>query len=269
MTIHKGRVNCRKLRETLHVMLLHEGYTELSSQVATDGYVYKSPSINNEDLFYIRIRDLNNHYLEVGIYESYTPNPIGGTSGSFGRGFFSGSMIWSTASNSDKYDVDYVIHVTPKHLMVYLNPMAIQPGRTPSIVYLGLPKRLDPNDKDRLFAGITGSINTHTSHAHSFYTLGDLEKNGTSYYNLDFYQPNRAKGWGDELFISPLFVTKGYEGFRGVLDGLYVLKKLDKSYEGLEGDTFIKDGKTYQIISPVGHNYTLLYQSLYDYAIEI
>jgi hypothetical protein len=78
MAVYQGRVNCRDFFNTLHSILIAQGYQEISSDVSTDGRVYKSMGESGQDEFYIRIKDPVNNYLIVGIYEKYVPNSTPG-----------------------------------------------------------------------------------------------------------------------------------------------------------------------------------------------
>lgn len=271
MSIYKGRVNCRDLTSFLHTVLTREGFVDVSSEVTTDGRVYRSSSVGNEDLFYMQIREMKSYYLECGIYESYTPNAIPGVPGQFGSGYKVNSVAWGGAvsASNDLHDLDYVINVDKKRLLIYLSAMKSQPARISSVTYLGLPTRLNATDKDGFFAGITGSAFSIYANNHTFYPLRDRSKVVKAPYTLEFYKPNRSYGWGSQLFFSPLFVTKSNEGFRGVLDGLFVIEKTDKNYEVSAGDTFMQDGKNYMVISPEYTGDSLLHPSLFDYILEI
>lgn len=269
MTIHKGKVNSRQLANLFHTVLLAEGYTEHSSEIGTDGRVYRSPSVNGEDLFFIQLKDLKGFSFQVGVYEMYTANATHGLPGTFLNGVIgSNSIIWNAGNTADRMDVSYVINVTKERMIVYVEGQRAETGFMNSLTYLGLPKRSSSNDKFGTFAGIANTAYGNYSVTNTFHALRNRPGTPAFPYNLDFYMPKRSYGWGGRLFFSPIFIGSKVEGTRGILDGILIAEKTDALAEISHGDTFPYDGKNYMLIVPTVYGNGTL-NTANDYLIEI
>ena len=267
MTIYKGRVNCRKLADTIHGILIKEGFKEISTEITTNGRVYQS-SATNEDKFYLQMIDPKDRYLRMGVYEDYTPSPTVGLPGTFTNGMYQDSVLWNSTYNYDRMEVDYIINASNKHVLIWVSGMRAETGSVNTITYLGLPKRYATSDKDGTFAGFTSTANGWTNRYNTFNSLRSRNMEANYPYQLDFYMPTRSIGWGKRLFFSPIIVGSTAEGARGELQGIQVVERTDKTVELLHGDTFVYDGKNYMLVTPTAHGYDLL-RNTYDYLIEI
>lgn len=268
MTIYKGRVGCRDLAMLIHSILLNEGYTEISSEVSNDGRVYKSPSTNGEDLFYIQIKDPRSIYLQVGVYEIYTPDVVNGIPGKFLNGIVGNPIMWNRNASPDRCDVNYVINATSKRVIVYVEGQRAEPNTVNSLTYIGLPKRASSIDKQGTFAGLAYTAWGPYDNHNIFYSLRNRSNSPLFPYNMEFYMPRRSYGWGGKLFFSPILIGSRAEGNRGTLEGIMILEKTDASSEISPGDTFSHEGKNYMLISPTSYSHDTLHTG-YDYLIEI
>lgn len=268
MTIYKGRVGCRDLAMLIHAILINEGYTEISSEISNDGRVYKSPSTNEEDLFYIQIKDTRTISLQVGVYERYTPDLVNGIPGTFLNGIAGSPIMWNSSASPDRCDVTYIINATSKRVVVYVTGQKAEPGSMNSLTYIGLPSRISSKDKLGTFAGLAyTAYGPYDSHSF-FYALRNRSNTPLFAYNMDFYLPRRSYGWGNKLFFSPIYIGSKPEGNRGILDGIFILEKTDAGSEISSGDTFTHEGKNYMLISPTSYSNDTLHTG-YDYLIEI
>ena len=270
MTILKGKVNCRQLPAVLHTALTTEGFTEISSEITNDGRVYRSPSVNGEDLFFIQIKELKAASLQVAVYEKYTPNPVNGMPGTFLNGVTgSNAIAWNNTSLIDRLDVNYIINVNKRRMIVYVEGLRAEVGNVSSLLYIGIPQRISDKDNAGTFAGIAASTYAPVNSDIGGFSALRNRANATAFmYNLDFYMPKRSYGWGKKMFFSPVFIGNKIEGNRGILDGIHIIEKVDKAAEMSAGDTFTQDGKNYMLVSmPAYGNATL--PATYDYLIEI
>ncbi len=267
MTIYKGRVNCRKLADTIHDILVAEGYKEISTEITTNGRVYVSSS-TNEDKFFIQVLDTKERYLTMGVYEEYIPSDTAGLPGTFNNGLNSASVVWNSSYNDNRFEVDYVINATNKRVLIWVSGMRAETGTMNSISYFGLPKRFATGDKDGTFAGFTMTANGYTNRYNTFNSLRSRNKEANYPYSMDYYMPGRSLGWGNKLFFSPIVVGSTAEGARGELEGIHIIERTDKNTEILHGDTFTHDGKNYMLVTPTNVGYDLL-RVTYDYLIEI
>lgn len=268
MTIYKGKVGCRDLAMLIHSILINEGYTEISSEVSNDGRVYKSPSTDGSDLFYIQIKDTRLTSLQVGVYEKYTPDLVNGIPGVFLNGIVGNPIMWNASASPDRCDVTYIINATGKRVIVYVAGQRAEPSTMNSLTYIGLPARISDKDKEGTFAGLAyTAYGPYDSHNY-FYALRNRSNTPLFPYNMDFYMPRRSYGWGGKLFFSPIYIGSPAEGNRGILDGIMILEKTDAKSEISAGDTFVHEGKNYMLISPTSYSNDTLHIG-YDYIIEI
>lgn len=267
MGIYKGRVNCRKFADTIHDILIAEGYKEISTEITTNGRVYVSSS-TNEDKFFIQMIDTKDRFLTMGVYEDYTPSETSGLPGTFANGMNQPSVVWNSTYNYDRMEVNYVINATNKRVLIWVEGMKAETGSVNSISYFGLPRRYASDDKDGTFAGFTTTANGFTNRYNTFNSLRSRNKEANHPYQLDYYLPSRSLGWGNKLFFSPIIVGSTAEGARGELEGIQVIERTDKLTEIIHGDTFTHDGKDYMLVTPTAIGYDLL-RNIYDYLIEI
>lgn len=268
MTIYKGRVGCRDLAMLIHAIMLNEGYKEISSEISNDGRVYKSPSVDGQDLFYVQIKDTRAVSLQVGVYESYTPDLVNGIPGKFLNGIVGNSIIWNMTASPDRCDVNYIINATGKRVIVYVEGQRAEPASINSITYIGLPNRVSDKDKLGTFAGLTYTASGPYDNHSFFYSLRNRSNTPLFPYNMEFYMPRRSYGWGKKLFFSPIFIGSKAEGNRGSLDGIMIIEKTDASAEISHGDAFTHEGKNYMLVTPSSYSYDTLHTG-YNYLIEI
>lgn len=269
MTIHKGRINCRQFSQLLHNLLLTHGYKAILSDAITDGRIYENPDMG-EGHFYIQIKELNSYRLQVGIYESYTPaDAQNNIPSAFGNGFSSYSIAWSSNSHHDLYDVNYIIHIDERHLLIYVEGTKIHPSRIQTLTYIGLPKKIDPNDKSPYFAGMTysdqGSLPSNTDKWIALRNRQDIKQ---FYYDLDYYDTKKSYGHGEKLFFSPIFIGSNTEGVRGMLEGIYIMSRANPDFHIQDKDEFVLNGKQYRLLRLTGNGNRTL-NTNYDYLIEI
>lgn len=268
MTIYKGLVPCREVMVKLHDAFITEGYTEISTDVTTDGRVYKSTGSDGQNALYFKLQDLGANDLTLGIYEKYEPNVSNGLPGVFTNGYEGTVIKWNTTTSTDREKVNYVFNVTKDRAIIFVEGQNAEPSNHKTLVYIGMPKRYDPEDTGNNFAGMA-----YTSYGPSTYnTIWRALKNkaliNQSSYSMDFYMPAKSYGWGNKLFFSPMFLGSDTEGARGEFDGLFVVEKTDDHSEILHGDTFNRNGKEYMLVTlPAGGSYTL--NTGYDYIIEV
>jgi hypothetical protein len=247
MGVYAGRVNCRQLLNTLHNAMLAEGYQEISSDIATDGRVYKSTGIDGENEFYIRVQDPLSNYLLVGFYDKYTPGTPG-VPGAFGNGHTQSCVTWNRSSTSNSLMVAYIFNINKDRVIIQCEGLKVNSGNCSSLTYIGMPKRYDLNDKNCNFGGIAGSTRMDSNNEAMWKALRGRNLAPNFWYEMDYYMPPRSYGWGNKIFFSPIFIGHDDEGPRGELSGLYTLEAGD-AFEFQHYDTFKKDGKTYIILS--------------------
>ena len=267
MAIYKGKVKCREFSKVLHDILIEVGYTEISTEITTDGRVYVS-STTDDDKFYIRIQDPASRYLTVGVYEEYTPNVTSGLPGTFGNGILASCIIWNSSNADARVELNYIINATNKRVIVYVSGLPAEGGQMNSLTYIGLPNRVSVNDKDGRFAGLSYTSNGPYNNPGTFYSLRNRNLTALPAYLVDHYMPARSVGWGAKIFFSPMLIGSVAEGHRGTLDGIRIIEKVDHKMEIMPGDTFVHDGKSYMLITPTSHGYDTLHTG-YDYLIEI
>lgn len=249
MPVTTGRVNCRNLFQTIHQAMINAGWQMVSSDPASEGNIYKSTGISGTDKVFVFLKDLvnisSNPYMKIGIIEDYTPNGTNGLPGTQVNSFDENCLIWNS-NYKDSHNVDYIINVNKDRVIIFLQGMKNDGGWSSSLVYAGLPKRYDPNDKTAC-AGMAWAANgTNTK---GFKVLKNRALANGYYYEWDYYSPARSYSHGGQLFFSPLFFGSDDEGPRGELDGLYVIEPIDTTYEFQHLDTFNKNGKNYIIIT--------------------
>ncbi|MNO80986.1 hypothetical protein D3C76_722110 [compost metagenome] len=250
MGVYAGRSTARQFLSVIHSAMLAEGYTEISSNIATDGRVYKSTEGGNNE-FYIQIKDMNDNYFTVGFYEKYTPGTPG-VAGTFGAGYTQVCVTWNRNSNTTNYQLAYILNINLSRVIIQCEGLKVDSGYCSSITYIGMPLRYDSNDKGPNFGGIaaTGRMdsNQNTTTTGVWKPLRNRMLNQGIYYELDFYLPTKSFGWGHKIFYSPIFIGHDDEGPRGELSGLYIMEP-GTNTEFQHYDTFKKDGKTYIILS--------------------
>lgn len=266
MTIYKGKVNCRKFAKKLDEILKLEGYQEISSNKPTDGSVYHSKGTSGKDSIYLKIVDPTNMCLTASVSKKYTPNATQGLAGVFQDELVTNIMQWSTGDNA-LLDVEYVINITLDRIIAYVHSGNGNAGNNKNITYIGLPKRHDPNDKVPGFVGIATSTYSSIPNVNVFPSLYGRDLKRVN-YNLEYYKPSNAIGWGGKLFFSPIYLHSADEGVRGELDSLFITKKIDDYQINKAQNTFEKDGKTYLIIETGTSGTGNLHQS-YTYLMEI
>lgn len=268
MTIYKGRVGCRKIATTLHGLLLTEGYQEISSDIVTNGRVYKSTGIDGTNELYFNLKDPSSNYLTIGVYEKYVPNPINGLAGVFTNGYEGNSIVWNSSASAEREEVDYVFNINKDRLIIFIEGMKAEPNRRNSLTYIGMPLRYDKDDKGNGFAGIAYTAYGSTTTNMLWKVLRNRALQAQDNYLMDFYLPSKSYGWGGRVLFSPLFLGTTAEGARGELDGLLIAEKTEPNTEMQHGDVFVRNGKTYMLIVPISYgSYSL--SPGYDYIIEI
>lgn len=248
MAIYQGRINCRKLAGFINEKLLAEGFTQISSDLTTDGYVFKSMGTSGNDEWYFRVKEEVNNHLTVGVFEKYTPKDTPG-SGTFSAAGDSGAYLtWHKTLNMDRYDVDYIMNVTKDRVIIHVQGMKAESNSCSSLVYAGLPKRYDPSDKAPNCALLAASTRAAGTVRPRIMRGRMLDINPTN-YTWEYYPFARSYGYGKQLFFSPIVLGTTAEGPRGELDGLYFMENIDQTYEILHKDTFQRNGKTYMVLS--------------------
>lgn len=256
MGIYRGRVNCRKLADTIHSALIAEGYEQISSNLITDGCVYKTIGTNGTSEFYIKLKDPIDRYLSIGIYEKYEPNATATLSGTFTNGYENNYIIWNRTYNENRFEVNYIFNITKDRAIIFVEGMKAESGSINSLIYIGLPNRYSNKDIDGTFAGI--GFTASGDNTSSWRALRNRAKTRIAYYAFNFYPIGRSYGWGNQLFLSPIYLGSGVEGGRGELDAIFMVEQTDKNNEIQHMDTFVKDGKTYLLISPSSYSYSNL-----------
>lgn len=270
MPVYKGKINARQFATLLNTILVDAGYTEISSNKSTDGFVYKSMGESGTDEFYVRIFDPNSNRLKVSIAEKYKPNTVLGIEGTFTNYYDTDCITWNTTIGDARLEIQYVININKDRIIIFVSGNPAEANYCKSLSYIGLPKRYDPNDKGAGFAGITGTTRMPWNNEQNWVALRNRAQSTIFAYNTAAYIPAKAVGWNNQLFFSPIIIGSSAEGPRGELDGLYQIKSIDENNEVLHGDTFTQGGKTYMIIevNPV-YNSTETLSQVYDYVIEV
>lgn len=245
MTILQGRVKANEMMAMLHTTLTKEGYKEISSNVATDGKVYKTDGENGTSTFYIQLIDYA-HYISVSVYEKYTPDASIGLAGVFVNGRVLQSIIWSNTI-LPQLDVDYIINVNKDRMIIYAEGESTDSRSTAGLTYVGLPIRYDSKDTTGNFAGIA-ALGSVGNVGVAWYALKGRAITPQTAYTYSYYTPTKSFGMGNQLFASPIILGNASEGPRGEIDDLLIVKTPDGTYEARHRDTFIRDGKTYVMI---------------------
>jgi hypothetical protein len=268
MTVYKGKVNCRQLASLINDKLLAEGYTQISSNIPTDGMVFYSKGMDGTSDFYIKLIDPVNFSLTVGIYEKYVPNANQGIAGVFTNGYEAPCIRWNYGAQSARYDVNYIMNITKDRFIIFVEGMLMETYACNVLTYVGLPKRYDPNDSNGNFAGLAStSYSDKAGWSGSWCALKNRALVNQQRYDQDYYLPNRSFGWASKLFYSPIFLGTSAEGPRGELDGL-IMEMVDQNNEIRHLDTFTKNGKTYTVIVPASNGNVYLNPG-YVYLMEV
>lgn len=257
MGVYAGRTTGANFLSVIHSAMIAEGYTEVSSNVSSDGRVYKSTEGGNNE-FYIQLKESGSNYLIVGYYEKYTPGAPG-IAGVFGPGVAPQNCIsWNkTAGYLPTNQLSYIMNINLSRVIIQCEGFKIDGNFNSSLTYVGIPVRYDPKDLGSGFGGIAGTSRTDSNmggiQSGVWQALRGRNLNATS-YQIDAYWSPRSYGWGG-LFFSPMFIGNADEGPRGEIDGIYTLEP-GSNFEFQHYDTFKKDGKSYIILSTVNDHST-------------
>jgi hypothetical protein len=272
VTVYKGKINGRQFANFLRDKLIAEGYSQISSNIPTDGMVFYSKGSNGTSDFYIKLVDQVSSYLTIGIYEKYVPAANSGIAGAFTNGYDENCIRWDTrtltAAAYDRVSLNYILNITKDRVIIFVEGLPLESGAINTLTYIGLPKRYDPNDINGNFAGLVGTAYTDTGWQSNWGALRNRALLARQAYPFDFYLPVRSYGWASKLFFSPIFLGSSVEGARGELDGLSIMEAIDQNNEIRHLDTFAKNGKTYQVIVPTTNSYYHL-NPAYTYLMEV
>ncbi|WP_422661729.1 hypothetical protein ACK8P5_25585 (plasmid) [Paenibacillus sp. EC2-1] len=247
MTVHRGKTTARQYANVIHNALVSEGFSMISSSISDDGRVYMSRGVSGLDEIYIKIKDPSIFYLNVGVYEKYTPNATPGLAGTFGSGYEETTALTWASSNVGDVEIQYILNVTKDRIIIHSQCPSTVTNGSSSTMYIGLPKRYDSKDRGPGFSGIGHSTRGYATA--KWRALRDRKKVTPGIYNYQYYMPTRATGWGGKLFFSPVIICEDNEGARGELDGLYVLRPpVSSNHEFQHYEEFEKYGKKFIII---------------------
>lgn len=270
MVVYQGKRKAEDFIYLLDEIFKKQGFTEVSTEKTTDGYVYKS-SDTEDNLFYIRVKnDVSiSRLVSIGVYETYTPGESNGLPGTFSEGSVMHScIIWATSSLTG-LEVDYVITANNKSFVIFVEGPRAFSGSINSLTYVGMPSKLDGKDLSGTFAGVLYTANGAVNNPNTFYSLRNRAEVKQSPYILDYYNVRRSYGWGEKLFSSQILVGARTEGARGLLTGIHTIEKLNRNYEAEHKNEMMMNGKKVKIIIPSQYGNTTLSPSNTDYLIEI
>lgn len=265
MSVYQGVVPHTELPIKIDEILTAEGYQQVSSNIESDGYVYKSNGIDGKKEMYVYVKTLNSNSLIMGINEKYTPsNP--GLSGTFSSvGYEKDFVVWNSSFSSQNV-VNYILNVNKDRIIFYAEGELFNTSRRDTITYIGLPARYDDKDITSDFAGIIGTSNSYGSSA--WYALRNIANVPISNYSTTMYSMNKSLTWGEEIFASPIFLYRSDEGMRGELEGLKIVSS-DSANRLVHRDVIIKDGKKYMFIVLTSQSSPYGLPSSYNYLMEI
>lgn len=247
MAIFKGRAKAKNMATVLDGILKGIGYQEISSNVASDGRVYKSLGESGISEFYIQLLPANSQYIRTGIYEKYVPDATMVNPGVFTNGRTNTSLVWAGNINLPELDVDYIVNINKDRMIIYVEGEITDSRSTGSLCYVGVPKRYDSKDNNSNFAGIA-SLGAVDNVGQAWYALKNRALTLQFGYTFAYYNQPKSFIWGSQLFLSPMVLGSTDEGPRGELDDLFFIKTPDSTYEARHKDTFVRDGKTYVLL---------------------
>lgn len=269
MTVYQGKINCRQLSNLIRDKLLAEGYTQISSNITTDGLVFYSKGTNDASDFYVKLKDPVSSYLTIGIYEKYVPDVNNGIAGVFTNGYEAGCIRWNYNTQAARFDVNYILNITKDRIIIFVEGMKLESWTCNTLTYIGLPKRYDPTDVNGNFAGLAcTSFGDKAGWSLNWSALRNRALVSQPAYTMDFYMPVRSYGWASKLFYSPIFLGRNDEGPRGEMDGLMIMEVVDQENEIRHLDTFAKNGKVYVAIVPYNSG-TYYLSPGYTYLMEV
>jgi hypothetical protein len=234
-------------------ILISGGWTDISSNPATDFMVFQSSGESGNQNLVFQLRDTNTSntnsvsttdYAQGSIRFISTYTPAGaGQAGTFGRAAevwkpFPTASYSSTAVSSPSSTINYRYHVNKNRLIIYFEypiPYA------PSFQYIGIPDiqyASEPASKGLLQAGTGLANNTvNVTDAAGEAASQSASVTRTAYFQTTPKNPNSA----GKYHLSEVFIGDANEGYRFQLTGIYIAP-----IAGLiNGDTFVIGTKRY------------------------
>jgi hypothetical protein len=256
------------------------GWQQISTSIATDGYVFYSTGKAGNKKIYLNMRPHPTNGFNVLVQgdrfsirglKSYVPNPAGSGPGNFefrwasATVWYDFALISYYASTSIPLSVQlkyYVFTDLDKIILFLEAPPYLGTPPKCAMIYLGAANSFCVEDQGQnntyLSTGIYYYIGTNV------YFVGSVkDESGTykSYVQGDFrYQaaPKNPDAHGT-YYLAPLFLGDGTEGLRCVFEDFYVLPN---SNSLSHGDEIVIDYTVYKVIKVNAYGNSYWYSNL-------
>jgi len=194
-----------------------------SSDTTTGGFFLKSSGSSNTDDINLYINSLNTHcttgnMLEIGTMTSFNPSTLVSTD--FMGNLHSLTATMSALNYTKNVYVTYHIDVTKDRIFFNTSLDQNANSATSSCCYLGLMKRHSLETDSTAVTTLAGVLGTNVTNP--IYVLRDKARTPYKKYTQKTITPTYSPSiWGNQVFVSPIFLEGDYEGIRGELDGVY------------------------------------------------
>lgn len=258
-----GTCNKNQIYQLIIEQLVGAGWTDVSSNPATDFVVLKSPGNTGDKSLILNIRPTNaaaansvvtTDYcvMSYRLEDTYTPGTAG-VAGTFGRSALAWTALYLvpvtaiTVTLGADTQVNYKVYADASKLILVLE-YPNSTGYGPIVIYLGRPDSIYVSEAAS--RGVVAAISTTSPGGASALQICNTSDGVASVvtpYALTTYallppgDPNNS----NKRMISPIYYGSATEGFRGQLDGLKCIFYANI----LTGDTITdENGNIYYVV---------------------
>lgn len=228
-----------------------------------DGYILKSKGKSGQDNIFIRFSYTTaTNYICVSTLEHYEPNSVSGLPGVITNESSMAYLAYNSGSYKEESPVEYHLSFDRNKVMLALsNNKVANQNRCTGFLWVGMPERLDSNDKTNgaVFIAcstmaqlITAGANNYSNHG-----IGRMVKNrehktncSTNMITLGSITGATASiGWENTILPNIYLEDRAnVEGVRALLDGVHPIYQDATNPSFKDRDEIVKNAKRFTVM---------------------